>query len=134
MEDTDYYTAVPLPMLKDIEHLVDVRKKASPDGRIESDKDFEILVNVYGVWRKYFPEDYRSFIKSAEQIRNDVTMQGTKGIVKGEGEARMQHQLEIPEKLHQMIVIIFPQHKYDKAFVKKFVQYLPEFRVSDAKF
>lgn len=130
--DTDYYTTVPLRIIKDVEALMKSRKDISPDGMVESKADFEALTKIYIVWKNYFPEDYINFIKSADRIRRDIVSAGTKGIARS-GSAAFQHQLEIPEKLHQLMVIMFPNLRYTKEFVKQFVEYLPEFKVTDAR-
>lgn len=126
---SDYETILfPSRTIKAVDHLVKLAKHTTPKGRVESPNDWRILKETILVWSKYYPEDFTQFTESAKQLKR--AHQFNKGIAKGDGEALIQHQLEIPEKLYHMIMSMFPNQNFDKEFVQKFMKELPLFDVT----
>ncbi len=120
------YVPVPAKIRNMIEHLVEISKDVS--GPIpETSKDWEIVVKVYELWRTFFPNEYKDFIKSAEMFRENHLL--SKGI-SNKGEEMLQHMLEVPEYLYHLIRKVYPGFKFDKKLTEKFVSVLPEFDVT----
>lgn len=110
-----------------IEELVKISVDTSGP-KPETDKDWEIIVKTYELWKTFFPNEYSSLIKNTSIIRDEHIV--NKGISK-EGGALLQHNMEMPIQLENMIKKIFPKFKLDKKTVKRFLKLLPEFSVSN---
>jgi hypothetical protein len=129
MDEVDYYT-VPAKVIKGANHLVEIAKQASPNGRVETSKDWWILEETIKVYRSMFPRDYLEFMSSIAAIRS--AHRGlSQGIAKEAGGAELRSTLELPQKLHEMILTMFPKQYFDKEFVYKFANKLPVFAAVD---
>lgn len=117
---------IPIELLKRIDDLVEESSHASEKYPV-TNKDWEIVVKTYELWRVFFPNLYEDFIKSAEFYRDSYVT--SKGVVK-EGNSVIQHKLEMPEFLYKMLKKVFPEFKLDDKTINKFVSVLPEFGVS----
>lgn len=96
---------------------------------VESPVDWKIIEGIYRLFSIMYPNTEKEFIKS---IKHFKTTEVNKGIAR-EGEGMIQHQLEVPQPLYQMINSFFPQQKWDKQFVKEISQVLPQLKTNDAK-
>jgi len=115
---------VPLQLKKMIDDLVEESSHASEQYPV-TERDWKIVVQMYELWRVFFPNHYDQFIKSAEMYRREHLF--NKGVVK-EGNSMLQHKLEIPEMLYNMIKKVFPRFRFtNEQTVKKFIALLPEF-------
>jgi hypothetical protein len=127
MENADqfYYVEVPRKKLEIVDKLVELSKNSGTS--IETEKDWEIVARLFEFFKEEFPEDYAYYLQSISMLRRQHDY-GT-AIVK-EGDAMMQHQLEIPEKFAEMIYAIFPDQKFDRDFVRGLSKTLPILRVA----
>lgn len=123
------YVTVPRALYKAADHLSELGKHKSPNGIIETEADWKILIELYKVWRSLYPHLYDEFIRGAKMYRE--LNSSNKGFNKVDT-ALLQHQLEIPESFHILICTLFPLHSYTKEFVKRLTDELPEFNVSGA--
>lgn len=89
-----------------------------------SDRDWNLVVTIYELWKNFFPTHYQEFLESAKIFKNEHVL--NKGIVR-EGQTILQHKLEIPEMLYTMIKKVFPEFRFTEKNAKKFVSLLPEF-------
>lgn len=119
-------------MLKDIDEVVEAARKRSGSGEVSMEGDMDVVLALYALFKKYFPIEHREFLESAELIRSAIALEGTHGFSK-DGDGFIAHQLEIPQKFHLMMRSVFPKLTYDRTFVRKLVQVIPEFKVTDAR-
>lgn len=100
----------------------------SPNGFIETDKDWNVVEAIFKVWAARYPDDYRQFGESQKQVRansfNDL------GITKGKGGAEMQHQLNLPQKFDEMFRSLYPNQKFTKKFIQQLARKFPVFTVA----
>ena len=121
----EYQTVnVPSIVFKGIEYLVKLSEKVSPNGFVETDNDWKILVETFKVWRRLYPDVYMEFLRTMRDYNVGESI--NKGMVK-EGGAFIQHRLEVPYTLHRFFTQMFPNLKYDRKFIKRFVRELPDF-------
>jgi hypothetical protein len=129
MENTDqfYYVEVPRKKVQIIDKLVELSKNSGTI--IESDKDWEIVAKLFEFFKTEFPEDYAYYLQSIAMLRSQHNY--GKAFVK-QGDAMIQHQLEIPEKFAEMIYAIFPDQKFDRDFVRGLSKTLPILMVASS--
>lgn len=127
MENADqfYYVEVPRRKVEIIDKLVELSKNSGTT--IENDKDWEIVEKLFEFFKMEFPEDYAYFLQGIAHMRSQHNY-GT-AIIK-EGDAMMQHQMEIPEKFAELIYAIFPDQKFDRDFVRGLAKTLPILKVA----
>lgn len=124
--DNFYYVEVPRKKVEIVDKLVELAKNSGTT--IESEHDWEIVTNLFEFFKVEFPEDYAEYLKSIYMLRQQHNFGNA--IVK-EGEAMMQHQLEIPEKFAELIWAIFPDQKFDRDFVRGLAKTLPILKVAN---
>jgi hypothetical protein len=124
-----YYVEVPRPIYQDVDAVIEAGKHTSPTGQVETEQDWDVLISLYKLWRKYYPNHYQAF-KQHLEIYRELNREDL-GIKKDKGGGMIQHRLEIPERFHEMLTAFFPNIKYDRKFIKTLLYKLPEFRVSD---
>ena len=123
----DDYVTIPKRIADGIEHLADISIKTSPNGKVETNTDWDVLIDTYKVWKNAYPDLYQEFLRSIMLLRNEYkTSRG----MKKEGSAFIQHRLEVPETLHKWWETMFPRIKYDRQFIDKLIKELPEFKIS----
>jgi hypothetical protein len=129
MENTDqfYYVEVPRRKVEIIDKLVELSKNSSTT--IESDRDWEIVAKLFEFFKVEFPQDYQYFLIGIAQMKSNYNH--GKAFIK-EGEAMVQHQMEIPEKFAELIYAIFPDQKFDRDFVRGLAKTLPILKVASS--
>ncbi len=129
MENADqfYYVEVPRKKVEIIDKLVELSKNSGTT--IESEQDWEIVAKLFEFFKAEFPEDYSYYLQSIAMLRSQHNY--GKAFVK-QGDAMIQHQLEIPEKFAEMIYAIFPDQKFDRDFVRGLSKTLPILRVASS--
>lgn len=110
--------------------IVETAKKNGSKSHVQTTADLKTLRAIFDVWSKMYPDYYNDFMKSIAWFRANEQDHG----VGGDKGAKIQHQLEIPEKLYQMIMAIFPDQKWDRKFIMKLVKALPELKVINDTF
>jgi len=95
-------------------------KVAKPCGKtVTKEYDWKVIEKIIKMWQVLYPEESEYFNKSMQTWRSHTKKSG---IAKGKGGAMIQHKLEMPQKLHGLIMAIFPDQKWDKKFVNKFAK------------
>lgn len=112
-------------VLDAIDRIVKKAGKISPNGHIETKKDWDLVKDLYFYWRTLFPENYAWFIDEITLIKEAHSK--NKGIIHEEDGASMQHTMELPSKLWDLIHETFPKQDMDAEFVKGLIKILPEF-------
>ena len=112
------------------DYVVGVAKKNGSKSHVQTSKDLQTLRAIFDVWTRMYPAYYEEFMKGIRWFRKN---EGAHGIG-GDKNARIQHQLEVPQKLYEMIMAIFPDQDWDRPFIKKLVQAIPEVKVIDDTF
>lgn len=121
------YVTVPRGVAQSIDTLVKLSNLTSPEGFVETQKDWEVFKHLFSFWKYYYPDQYKDFRRSCDIYRSEYL--SNKGMHK-EGEAFVQHRLEMPESLHKIILVIFPKVKYDRKFIDRLIKEIPEFKIS----
>lgn len=122
-------TVVPMP--RAIVEAVDsinefFRINGSKQGYVEHNGDWKVIEFCFEVFRVSYPEDLKVFVETQKKIRYNLKHEHG-GFE--EGEARMQHMMNIPQKMYQLINKFYPQQRWDKKFATELATKLPVFRV-----
>lgn len=102
--------------------------KISPNGLIETEKDWDLVIDIYMYWRTLFPEHYQWFIEGVQTLRE--AHQFNKGISEEKDGTKLQHVMELPELFWGLIKSAFPKQKSDTEFRDGLIKRLPEFKAS----
>ena len=94
----------------------------SKDGYIERQKDWDVVEHCFELFRLSYPEDFKIFVKTQRDIRGNLKEKHG-GIT--EPDVNMQHMINIPQKMYQLINVFYPSQKWDKKFCIKLAKKLP---------
>lgn len=114
----------PRPMVEFVDNLMDYARKYSSMSDVTTQGDWDTLAFIYKGWKILYPQDAWNFEHDMMKVRKDTVK---KGIVK-EGEAMMQHLMNIPGPLYHMIKTIFPNQKWNRKFINKLLFVFPQMR------
>jgi len=117
------------PLVDFVDKLIEVAKKNDSSGRIRWKQDWETVAFIYLGFKSLYPISCRDFEKKMHEWQGSIQRHG---ILK-EGEAMIQHQLEVPRPFYMMFNTIFPDQQWDKKFVQDLSKHLPQFRASGDK-
>lgn len=129
--DLDFsYIEVPRHKVQRVDHIIDKHKRLKCNTWVQTDNDWEIVLDLYHFWQDEYPEEYKFFADSMTKLKSHLIRDDA--IVK-KGESMMQHQLELPEYFYRFIVaVFFDQDKhFDRKFIKELARRLPIFAVTD---
>lgn len=101
-----------------VDHIIDTRIKLGRPTTISTPKCWELLDFIIRGWDALYPEYSRPFFEHMKEVHRRANHLA----VSREGEAMIQHQLEIPQRLNEIIMIAFPQHKWSKKFNLEFAK------------
>jgi len=124
-----------VPMESELVAFVDsllefAKHRASPDGMIETEGDWEVVDRIVRGFEVMFPETAKDFFKRLDQRRRD---QKNKYAVAEESGGFMRHHLEIPQPLFRLLGVMYPKIQWsDKKFVRKFETRVPKYRVTES--
>lgn len=122
------YVPYETPLVNAIDKLIEIAKKNESKDSIQREKDWETMEWIVKLWSYLYPDHFYQFSKHMKELRSHANMNG---VAKEHGGAMIQHQLEIPQRLYQMIGVVFPYQKFDKKFVAQFASKLPMFKGAD---
>lgn len=115
-------------MVEYVDKLIEVAKNNGSKGRVQTSLDWKTMEFIYKGWKVLYPKSSQEFESNMKLWRlraNDW------GVSKEKGGAMIQHQLEVPMPLYQLIAAIFTDQTWDKKFVKSFARHFPQFMGSD---
>lgn len=107
-----------------IDSLIEYQKKYGGKTRVDGEGDWKVLGYMYKGLKVLHPEQMKQFEDSVKFYRS-INKFG-KG-VKHEGDAMIQHRLEMPEVFFHFLKILYPFQQLDKKFVKGIEEHFPEF-------
>ena len=87
--------------------------------RVTGEKDWDVIEKVIRMWQTLYPQESKFFYDSMKKWRVNSK---PSGINREKGGAMIQHKLEVPQKLYQLIEAVYPDQKWDKRFVEKFAK------------
>jgi hypothetical protein len=108
-----------------IDKLLEVANRNGSKGALQTSLDWNTLDFLYKGWKVLYPEDASTFENHMKQTH---TLNYRRDGIAKEKNAMIQHILEIPSPLYQMIKVIFPDQKWDKRFVRDFAKHFPGMR------
>lgn len=111
--------------VKAVDKIIEVAKNNGSKSHVQTSYDWKTIEFIYYVWQRSYPTHYRDFMNSIHWFRQNELDHG----IGGDKGARIQHQLEIPEKLYTMIMSVFPDQVWDRKFIMQFAKNLPDTKV-----
>ena len=115
------YEPFPPDLVIEVDKIVDMARGSS--GVVQTEADWKTVRQIFLLFVKAYPDKALDLYKSVKTLkREQVNDHGTKK----EGEAWIQHQMEVPERFYQLFKAVYPNQKWDQRFVLKFVQVIPE--------
>ncbi len=105
------------------------RKNGSKHGFVEHDGDWRVIEYCYELFQISYPEDLKIFVETQKKIRQNL--KSANGGFTDDGGGEMQHKMNIPQKMYQLINRFYPLQKWDKKFVAKLAQKLPVLKVPE---
>lgn len=115
------------PIAQFVDTLVEVAKKNGSKDYVQTSQDWETIQYIYKGWTILYPKTSNDFLKAMKEWR----LRNGRGFSK-EGNAMIQHRLEVPSPLFAMVKTIFPKQTWDRKFVAKFISELPAFRATES--
>lgn len=123
------YAEVPADAIAMIDSLVEMGRKVSPHGRVETDYDWQVVKRLWVYYTKAQPQDYKEWQSTIARYRE--AYKDNKFQVKEEGGGFMKHTLELPLYFYRALKSFFPnQMVEDKKFTRKFIDVIPDARMS----
>lgn len=116
------YIVTPKIVADIVDVLVKKRRLGSTNGMVDSKRDWEIVEDCFEVFAIVYPEDVKVFIDTQKKVRDNLKYET--GAIE-EGEARMQHMMNMPQKFYLMVSKLYPQQKWDRDFVMELAKRMP---------
>jgi hypothetical protein len=114
-------------LVKFVDYIIDKRIALGRPTTITNEAHWDLIIFILRGWYALFPEYAGQFFKHMKEVRLRAKHLG----VSREGEAMLQHLVEVPQSLYQMIDIAFPDQKWDKKFILKFAKRIPALAGAD---
>lgn len=135
MYDTGDIQWVPFPdhMVAAVDRIVSKAKLIGVEGRVETRKQWDLVVEIYDLWAHYYPQEYATFHQQQVDLkRNQFNEHGSK---REPGGAEVQHVVEIPRRFYNLLKGIFPevdrQLVGSKEFAMKLAKHMPLLQVAE---
>lgn len=114
-----------------------LKKNRSPNLRVETESDWNVIVYIYNFWAKNQPKEYADFIHSVKILKKAHGKDNKFGLMKDNPTNRVskqeiRHSLELPARFYNLFTKLYPLQPLDKKFIRKLLKKLPELRVTDA--
>lgn len=114
-------------LVRFVDHILEERIKMGRPTHVTNDNHWGLIEFIIEGWSELYPEYSHDFIVHMKRVRLHANHLG----VSREGEAIIQHQLEIPQKLFQLIMVAFPDQKWDREFNLQFAKHFPSLKGAD---
>ncbi len=121
------YMPYETPLVQFVDKIIDERIKIGRPVEIKRDADWNLVEFILRGFDALYPEYSNQFFKHMADIRAKANHLG----VSREGEAMIQHQIEIPQALYSMIMTAFPKQKWSTQFNVKFARHFTNFKGAD---
>lgn len=118
-EDTEF-VSVPKFVVDLADKLSALVKVVSPNGRVETENDWNVVVALWEAYVICYPAEFQIFYDDIHTVR-DLNKE-TRGFTKNK---EMMAQMKIPEKFDQMLKLYYPLQIYDKAFSRRLKREIP---------
>lgn len=112
-----------------IDNLLELHKRRGSPPQVSSETDWQTLEYILKGFETLYPQLSYDFYNNMREWRR---LSSAHGISREKGGALIQHKLEVPEKVYNMIKIVFPQQKWDKKFSEKFARRFSSLTGTDA--
>lgn len=122
------YEAFPRSYVEVIDRLIDLAKKNGSKDVIQSSRDWQTIEYIYKAFSILFPNEHAQFEKNMQELR--ARQLNRNSIAKQDG-GMIQFQLNMPQKLYDMIITFFPKQAFDKKFVQGLAKHLPVLQVAE---
>lgn len=123
------YEMIPRKWDQAINYLIEKHIANGRHVRVENKKDWELVRDIFRVWKAFNPDDYKDFVKSQESFReskiDDYASSGTKK------SAVVRHLAEIPGIFVQMMTKFYPEQNFTSEFGRKLVKEIPELKIPE---
>lgn len=134
MQETPDFSMELLPMPRWVVEALDKMLKrwtqAGRNTRVEGIRDWEIVVALWQVWRKAYPEEYQDFVAKVRKTRSThINKHGSSKFGPDGGQIR--HIADIPGRFDKLLATFYPQQKYSKSFLHKLVKYIPDLQAPE---
>lgn len=114
------YISVPKIVVDIAEYLTQLVPFASPNGKVETEDDWKIVVKLFEAFIRCYPVEYQNFVININKHREVDEI--SHGYVKG---TDMKHQMEIPERFHQLLKTFYPLQDYSTKFTRRLSKEIP---------
>jgi hypothetical protein len=120
--DTDDEEIIVVPKIAvDVaDYLIKLVPFISPNGIVETEGDWRVVIKIFEAFIRCYPAEYQSFMEIAKKHKQANLH--TKGDVEG---TDFRHQMEIPERFHQLLRQFYPLQSYDTKFSRRLAREIP---------
>lgn len=115
------------PLVGFIDALIDLAKKNGSKERVSTSFDYKTLDFIMKGYEVLYPQESKEFYTYMKEWRRQSTHLG----VSREGDAILQHKFNLPQKVHDLIRVIFPKQEWNKKFVNNFAKRYGQFAGSE---
>lgn len=100
-----------------VDALIELAKKNGSTLRVETSLDWQTIDYMFKGWQVLYPKTSTDFLEHMKAWRRSST---DHGISRESGGATVQHKMELPRPIFDMMKIVFPLQVWDKKFSEKF--------------
>ncbi|PWT73683.1 MAG: hypothetical protein C5B59_12885 [Bacteroidetes bacterium] len=111
------------PLVDAVDSIIAFANKNGSRRYVNTSKDWDTIRYIFQIWKTLFPDEFKRFSESVEYFR-----EYQESSIAKENTAMVQHKMEIPQHLHQMVKVIFKEQQWDKPFLNKMVETIPELK------
>ncbi len=123
-----HYEPFAAHVVEAVDYLIDIAKKNGSKDHVQTSADWATIREIFVLYAKMYPKHYEEFIKGIKEFRQIELSHG----IGGDKGARIQHVLEVPDKFHAMVKIIFPLQEWNRKFCLRLAKECPALRpISD---
>ena len=110
-------------LVEAVDNILAVAKQNGSFDAFKTSKDWETLDYLFYLWQILYTDEYSRFLESIQYFR-----QYEQSSVAKEHGAMLQHKIELPQHLHQMIKVVWRQQRFTKPFIRGLIEHFPQFK------
>lgn len=123
------YEVFPRQWVQALEFLDDKYIKNGRHKQVDNDKDWEILRDIFKVWKTLDANGYEEFVALQKQTKaTQLDEFGSSGMGKSE---RVRHLAEIPGMYALFVKKYYPNQNFSSEFTRKLIKHVPELRIPE---